>query len=69
MEALEKEIEDIKHGSRHSENLLHNQQQILSAIQLMVTKHELKERGYQVNSAAQLIRELKELVATLDDEQ
>jgi hypothetical protein len=66
LEELEKEIELLQCGDRTEENLPQSQQQILSAIQLIVNKHELKERGYQANSAAQLIRELKELVATDD---
>ena len=63
MEELGKEIEDIKRGDRQSENLSQKQQQILNAIQLLLRKHESKQRGYQANSAAQLIRDLKELVA------
>lgn len=62
LEELEKEIELLQ-CDRTEENLSQTQQQILNAIQLMLTKHELKERGYRANSAAQLIRELKELVA------
>jgi hypothetical protein len=62
LEELEKEIELLQ-CDRTEENLPQNQQQILNAIQLMLTKHESKERGYRANSAAQLIRELKELVA------
>jgi len=62
LEELEKEIELLQ-CDRTSKNLSQTQQQILNAIQLMLTKHEAKERGYRANSAAQLIRELKELVA------
>ena len=68
LEELEKEIELLQCGDQQSENLSQTQQQILNAIQLMVTKHESKERGYQANSAAQLIRELRELVAADDDD-
>jgi len=65
LEELEKELELLQ-CDRIEENLSQTQQSLRSAIQLMVTKHELKERGYQANSAAQLIRELRELVATDD---
>lgn len=63
LEELEKKIELLQCGDRTEENLSQNQQSLRSAIQLMLTKHESKERGYQANSAAQLIKDLKELVA------
>ncbi|MGI2907943.1 hypothetical protein [Tolypothrix sp. VBCCA 56010] len=66
---LEKEIELLQCGDRTEENLSQGQQQILNAIQLMLTKHESKDKGYRANSAAQLIRDLKELVTTLDNDQ
>lgn len=69
LEELEKEIELFQCGDRTEENLSQTQQQILNAIQLMLTKHEAKDKGYRANSAAQLIRDLKELVTTLDDDQ